>query len=75
MRNERPRLLPSAERYAPVPPTEYIDPNVIERAAIYLSVAEFLDPAAVRPLAPTEARPRPFPPMNRANTARQETDR
>jgi len=56
MRNERPRLLPSAERYVPAPlPAEHIDPNIIERAALYLGVAELLDPKAARPRKTTAA--------------------
>lgn len=50
MRNRRPRLLPSAERYVsrPAPPEPYIDPNAIERAALYLGVSELLDAAPTR---------------------------
>jgi len=48
MRTERPRLLPSAERYTQrhaAPPgvaNSQLDPNTIERAALYLEAAELL---------------------------------
>jgi hypothetical protein len=52
----RPRLLPSAERYAvrPAQPEPHIDPNAIERSVLYLAAAELIDPAI--PTAPARLR-------------------